>query len=290
MTTTVYYTCPFVPKEWIVACGGRPVRPTCALDNDGISLTEGMCTFTEAWLQFLLHRAGAGENFAAVFTTSCDQMRRAYDLYGSQSNRPAFLLNVPSGQTAACLAYYRQELERLTRFLCSVTGAKLDTGLIEPASTTPAAADRQEGRINIAITGGPVCKSIYDQLQGLLSQSQAQLALDLCENVIAAQWTRTDNASPDETLTHLAQAYFALPAIWKRPNHSFHHELAGQAAVCEIDGIILFRHVFCDLWHSAAYDIKKSLPQAVLEIDLDGQANLSESAVSRIQAFLEVLA
>ncbi|MHC4552141.1 MAG: 2-hydroxyacyl-CoA dehydratase [Planctomycetota bacterium] len=286
---SVYYTCPFVPEELIVACGGRPRRCVPALENGALSQTEGMCTFTEAWLGTLLNKAAAGEDFVAVFTTSCDQMRRAYDLFDPPFNRPAFLLHVPTTETAVCLSYYEQQLERLKRFLCSVTETEFDTHRIPPAQpATP--VDCQPGIINIAITGGPVCESILGQLQDILSQSRAQIVFDLSENAMTARWNPADSQSPPETVADIAKAYFELPAIWKRPNHPFYRQLTEQAAAHRTDGIILFRHVFCDLWHSAAYEIKNNLPQPVLEIDLDGKPTLSESAVSRIQAFLEMLA
>lgn len=288
---SVYYNCPFVPEELIAACGCRPRRLVPASENGVLSQTEGMCTFTEAWLESLLNKDANGEIFAAVFATSCDQMRRAYDIFLSQANQPAFLLNVPSMETLACLEYYQQELMRLHDFLCVFSGIPFDPTLLKQFRSTTMSYCQTDHRIKIAIAGGPVSEPIRNELRNILSESEAAIALDTCEDTQTANWqANMKNPSSRNAVTNIAKAYFKLPAIWKRPNHAFHRDLSATLSECNIDGIILFRHIFCDLWHSAAYELKACQPKPVLEVDLDGKSALSESAVSRIQAFLEMLA
>ena len=61
---------------------------------------------------------------AIVLTTTCDQMRYAAAALEQDGELPVFLLNVPSTwQTAAAQQLYRDELERLGRFLVRIGGA-----------------------------------------------------------------------------------------------------------------------------------------------------------------------
>jgi len=291
--TTVYYTCSFVPLELITACGCVPQRLLPALGDSNTSQAEGMCAFTEAWLEILLNKAKQNEDFIAVFSTSCDQMRRAFDLYRQHSKQPSFLLNVPSTATEHSLNYYRQELERLKMFLCSVSGQSFDQRLF--SKNTPQAeqihSSKKKYRLRIAVVGGPTPASARNALNELIEASNAGILLDATEDRLIDHFKISNQAkTQQDTLTALAETYFQLPAIWKRPNDPFYHRLAEKVRENDIDGILLLRHVFCDFWHSAAYELKKRLSLPVLEIDLDGKAALSTSAVSRIQAFVETLA
>ena len=290
---TVYYTCSFVPLELIAACGCMPQRLTPAFESSRLSQTEGMCSFTQSWLEVLLNKAGK-ENFAAVFCTSCDQMRRAYDLYGQHSNQHAFLLNVPSTNTQHSLDYYRQELERLQQFLCSFSGKPFDKSQLKTMmseSGEKKLSSNNKRPLKIAITGKAAPASIQNALNEILDASNAGILLDVNNDKLAHHFLEFSRIPMQkDPLTELANSYFRLPAIWKRPNDIFYQRLTDEIRKNDIDGIILLRYIFCDLWHSTGYELKKRLAIPILEIDLDGNAELSASAVSRVQAFSEMLA
>jgi benzoyl-CoA reductase/2-hydroxyglutaryl-CoA dehydratase subunit BcrC/BadD/HgdB len=121
--TTVAYTCPFVPAEWInahalAACRIVPGRPG---HGGMMEATAGLCPFARALLNDLARRADA---VAAVFTTVCDQMRRAAEVFAARCpNRATFVLNVPATwQSPAAMDMYVDELRRLGRFLVGLGG------------------------------------------------------------------------------------------------------------------------------------------------------------------------
>jgi benzoyl-CoA reductase/2-hydroxyglutaryl-CoA dehydratase subunit BcrC/BadD/HgdB len=90
----VVYNCPFVPTELITACGHTPRRPQPAPRHAAAGAeTEGLCAWAAAFVESLSQQTALAA--AAVFTTACDQMRRAYELFTERSKRPAFLLKSP---------------------------------------------------------------------------------------------------------------------------------------------------------------------------------------------------
>ena len=121
--TTVAYTCPFVPAEWIKAHGLAASRIVPRRLGHGglIEATEGLCPFARALMNDLARRP---DGVAAVFTTACDQMRRAAEVFADRCpNRPSFVMNVPATwQTPAVMAMYVDELRRLGGFLVGLGG------------------------------------------------------------------------------------------------------------------------------------------------------------------------
>ena len=286
---TVYYTCSFVPPELIAACGGIPQRLVPALQDGNTAHTEGMCAFTEAWLETLLGNVKRNEDFVAVFTTSCDQMRRAFDLYCHRSGRDAFLLNVPSTTTVNSLNYYQQELERLQTFLCTVYGERFDESRLEKLMLSSDLNNREpksNGSPKIALVGGPVPASTRNILNTILKTSNSGIFFDAAEDTLIHQFQEIKTTS----LKELAAHYFQLPAIWKRPNDLFYDWFTQKIREKEIDGILLAQPVFCDLWHSQFYEFKNRFDIPALDIELDGRDSLPAAVVSRIQAFSETLA
>jgi hypothetical protein len=74
----------------------------------------GACAYAQAFVE----QARAWDQGPIVFSTVCDQMRRAADQLCLSSDRPVFLLNVPATwQTAAARGLYRAEVERLGAYL-----------------------------------------------------------------------------------------------------------------------------------------------------------------------------
>jgi hypothetical protein len=113
---TVLYTCPYVPAEWIAAHGFRPCRALLPQPpaKPCAETLMGACAFAQAFVE----QARAWADGPIIFTTVCDQMRRAADQLCLAGDRPVFLLNVPATwQTAPARGLYRAELERLGAYL-----------------------------------------------------------------------------------------------------------------------------------------------------------------------------
>ena len=123
---TVAYCSPLVPPEWIAAHGLRPVwfTPAGTLNRQGPGVARGVCPHAGA----ILDAGSAGVDASAlVLTTTCDQLRRVSDLVVRDSPVPTMLFNVPvTWQTESSRAFYRDELERLSRFLVSLGGTRPD--------------------------------------------------------------------------------------------------------------------------------------------------------------------
>jgi hypothetical protein len=113
--SVVAYCNPLVPVEWIAAHGLEPYWLRLrAGETQPWSVTRGICPYAGA----LIDGAAGIDAEALVLTTTCDQMRYAAALIERRGFYPIFLMNVPSTwQTAAAQRFYRDELERLSRFL-----------------------------------------------------------------------------------------------------------------------------------------------------------------------------
>lgn len=116
--TVIRYSCPFVPGEWIAAHGLRPLRAVPPATR--AHCPDGACPYAHAYLE--MSRSQPHSPF--IFTTTCDQMRRHAELADVSGSQRIFLMHVPTTwQTPAAVRLYRDELERLGRFLCHLGGA-----------------------------------------------------------------------------------------------------------------------------------------------------------------------
>ena len=117
----VAYCHPFVPPEWIAAHGLRPCWLPCrAGDEPAVWVRRGVCPVAASRLDDF---SGELPAEAVVLTTTCDQIRYAAALLQHLGTLPVFLLHVPrTWQNAAVRAFYREELERLGRFLVGCGG------------------------------------------------------------------------------------------------------------------------------------------------------------------------
>jgi benzoyl-CoA reductase/2-hydroxyglutaryl-CoA dehydratase subunit BcrC/BadD/HgdB len=82
----------------------------------------GMCPYARAFAGEVLSAPGVG---GAILTTTCDQMRRTAEWLSLAGGPPVLLMNVPATwQTPAAARLYRDELQRLGRFLVSLGGRR----------------------------------------------------------------------------------------------------------------------------------------------------------------------
>lgn len=125
----VFVTSPWVPAEWIQAHGLEPRGAWFAAPSCAAAVPEGVCAFARA----MVGLTGASRDCAFIFTTACDQMRRAADAVSSGGGPPVFLFNLPATwQTPAARRLYRAELARLGKFLEALGGrAPTDAVLAE---------------------------------------------------------------------------------------------------------------------------------------------------------------
>jgi hypothetical protein len=186
-------TNPWVPVEWIRAHGLAPRGVWSLSSNVPGGSVEGACAFAQNVQLFSRTLSGT----PVIYTTACDQMRRAADTVMGCAANPIFLLNLPATwQTAAARQLYRAELDRLSQFLqrhggCMPTAAALSAEMcnqdkrrekihqwIKHVAARPAAEAmagffsgaplpergvqaRRQG-VPLALVGGPLCAAQWD--------------------------------------------------------------------------------------------------------------------------------
>ncbi len=323
---TVVYCCPFVPAEWIAAHGLRPRRsmPRSVHGAAPTDAASGACAYARAFMQEIIADSQAS---AVVLSTVCDQMRRAGELIARQRDVPTFVLNVPSTwATPAAHTCYREELERLGRFTERVGGKRpshdeLVAVMLDyherrasvraaraflPARqyseaiaafhrdgvtpSEPADCGTAPGGVPLALIGGPLVQEdlgIFD----LVEQAGGIVVLDGTETgertLPAPLDRRSAQEGPLEELTHM---YFgSIPDAFRRPNHQlyewFEHAVRDRA----VRGIILRRHLWCDIWHAELPRLKERVDIPVLDLDDGGNDGNRNRLEGRIQALLESL-
>ena len=115
----VILTSPWVPREWIQAHGLTPRGVWLGKKDQPVALPEGVCAFA----QEMTRLSEAHPQAAVVFTTACDQMRRAADAVWSQVGSRGFLFNLPATwQSPAARRLYHAEVARLGRHLETLGG------------------------------------------------------------------------------------------------------------------------------------------------------------------------
>ena len=110
----ILYSSPWTPVEWIAAHGFTPRGAWFAAARHSAALPEGVCAFAKG----LQNLNESEPQSPMIFTTACDQMRRAADAASLSRNCPTFLFNLPATwQTLAARKLYRAEVDRLGKFL-----------------------------------------------------------------------------------------------------------------------------------------------------------------------------
>ncbi len=319
MTGHILYTSPFIPPEWIAAHGLRPGRAIPA--GAAPSAPAGVCTFAAAFSLAVSNVADA-----VVMTTTCDQMRRmAETVAGSMGQGRTFLFNMPATwQTPGVLQLYRDELERLSRFLVNLGGlrpaarrlaetmrrydelrqsvrgfrafmsgrefARAIAGAGAGTQMDSSSNTRARAGKPIALLGGPLRQSdwwIYDEIE----RHGGHIALDATEageRTLPAPFNPA--TLPAEPLNELVRTYFqTIPDAFRRPDTMLYDYLERMLKERRIGGIILVRSLWCDLWHAQLQPLREATGLPVIEIDMGGEDHDLQRTRNRIEALLDVV-
>jgi benzoyl-CoA reductase/2-hydroxyglutaryl-CoA dehydratase subunit BcrC/BadD/HgdB len=124
-----YVTSPWIPLEWIKAHGFEPRGPGLGNPEEPTAVPEGVCAFAQHMADLARSHADA----PVIFTTACDQLRRAADACRAGDNSRLFLFNLPATwQTSASRRLYQAEIARLGKFLEGLGGrSPTDASLLE---------------------------------------------------------------------------------------------------------------------------------------------------------------
>jgi len=302
VAAVVAYSSPWVPPEWVAAHGLRPERVIPPRAEGFWSGIAGMCPFAAA---FACHAARTDRVGGVVFATSCDQMRRAAELCSLRAGREVFLLNVPFTRGDSARGLYADELRRLGEWLVRLGGrSPSEADLVEAMRrhmrerdrrsrrpVTPRAGRVSGGRrVRLALLGGPRLREDLD-LPERLAAIGADIVLDATETGERCWPARfSEDRSGEDPFGALVDAYFdGLREPFARPNESLHAWLAEQIERRSVEGVLLCRFTWCDVWAAEAERLRQSLPVPLLELDGGGPGGGASSA-GRIRAFLEMLA
>jgi benzoyl-CoA reductase/2-hydroxyglutaryl-CoA dehydratase subunit BcrC/BadD/HgdB len=305
---TIVYTSPFVPAEWIAAHGLLPSRIMLDSKTDctAFGRCEGLCPYVYLFINYVLTKKPDG----IVLTTTCDQMRRAFDVIRLKSRVPVFLMNVPrTWQNGSSRSLYLDELEHLGKFLVSLGGeippdGELKRIMLEfdyarkrilssrekfsSRSFSESIAEfNEQGGCNIpacsivgwrltsavplAIVGGPLLQGDFEIFDDI-EKAGGRIIFDATETGLRGFCRPFDRQNiSDNPLAELADAYFyGIYDPFCRPNSRFYDWLTDMLAQSPVRGIILHRFVFCDIWHAELFQLKQKFALPVLDIDSNG--------------------
>jgi benzoyl-CoA reductase/2-hydroxyglutaryl-CoA dehydratase subunit BcrC/BadD/HgdB len=207
----IIVTSRWVPVEWIAAHGFAPRGVWSLVGHAAGAVAEGVCAFAHA-------ARSLPETLLAtpvIYSTACDQIRRAADATGASVQERVFLFNLPATwQTSVARQLYHTEVKRLGKFLqrlgghapCSgeleamihryeerrtrlrefvkhspgrqateVMARLLDGGVLPPES-----AKHQRRGVPLALVGGPLCPSQW-KLFDTIESAGGQVVLNATE-------------------------------------------------------------------------------------------------------------
>ena len=324
----VWYTCPFVPPEWISAHGLQPRRLALAAPGGVACAPAGACPYANA---FVAAGASRPPGDAIVATTLCDQMRRASELVARDARGGLFVMHVPKAcRSPNAHRFYAAELLRLGRFLESLGGtAPAPARLAEVMRSYDSArrsllsvrsrltarqfaealADFQEsGRAGfdadaiaaaappplrgaaVAVIGGPIMRDDLDLLDRI-EQFGGRVVLNATVGAELGLPRAFDRRRlRDDPVGELADAYFGyIPHPMRRPNSGLYRYLHRELRSRGVAGALFVRYVWCDLWHGELARLKEWSPCAVVGLELTDDPSGAVRAAARVQSLMEIL-
>jgi benzoyl-CoA reductase/2-hydroxyglutaryl-CoA dehydratase subunit BcrC/BadD/HgdB len=295
----VLYTSAYVPAEWIAAHGFQPVQlvPGDLAEIPPVLNREGVCPFLRAFVSEALAYPDAA---AIVMTTTCDQMRRGFDIMARAGQTPAFLLNIPHTlQSPAARRLYVDELRRLGGFLTDLGGTPPSPEQLAELMLDHAHGCHVYARVDMPTSHsvpvalvGPSLRRQDMAISDIIQEYGGHVALDATETGERGRHRPFDRrAVKDDPLLELADAYLnGIVDVFARPNDSFCDWLVLRLKQRGIRAIILHRYLWCDLWHVECARLKARTRLPVLDLDVGGDASPAQTRMrSRIGAFMEML-
>lgn len=316
----VLYASPYVPPEWIAAHGLQPCVPTV---HAGGVLTAGVCAWAAGYVSAVQHDTAVA---GAIFTSTCDQMRRIFERITGDLGARAFLMHVPTTwETMQAQRYYRHELRRLGCFLVSVggrpptSGRLLETtieyaarraalreqaarlsprayseaiarffreGVVEAAGSGPA----PRRGVPLALVGGPMMDDHW-ALFDLVEAAGGHVALDATtwgERALPPPVDR--RAAREDPFECMADAHFGgIVDAFQRPNYRLYQWVKGETRARNVRGIIVRHFVWCDTWRAEIQRMHEWDGVPVLPLDCDSTPLEPARTLNRLQAFVESL-
>lgn len=310
--------------EWIKAHGLEPRGAWFGRKPDQTAaVPEGVCAFA----QEMASLARAHVEAAVVFTTACDQMRRAADAVAAEASSRQFIFNLPATwQSPAARRLYHAELTRLGKFLEKLGGqsptterlvavirdyearrAALRQFIRQHSARRAAEAVRgyfgcgnslgQESSerggaagVPLAIVGGPLLPSQWPLFDAIESAGGSVVlnATEPGERCLVSPLPNLVSCKcPRATL---ADHYFDHAVdVFHRPNSRLYEWLSTRLTERRVRGIVLWVHVGCDLWRAEAASFREAFGLPVLVLDAHEVHAGGLRDTNRLAAFIESL-
>lgn len=326
----VAYGCAFVPPEWISAHGFEPekVFPSFQGDAPLPRAAMGLCPYAGAFAREVIRDSGPD---AVVITTLCDQMRRIFEIIAREKSLPLFLMNVPScWEHEEAFLLYISELKRLGQFLQRLGGSSPGKNFLRKvmclydrarqclliahdrfsgrdfaealsrfsssvmSSVSSLADHRSAGQVPLALLGGPIMGG-HLQVFDFIEDAGGTIVVhgtDNGERSFPAPFD-TDRMRDDPFIALATSYFYTLSHPSRRPDTLLYQWIGKKMTAYPVKGIILWRYLWCDLWHAVAARLREWSPVPVLELEIVDGALLGtpvdSRTTTRIQAFIETL-
>jgi benzoyl-CoA reductase/2-hydroxyglutaryl-CoA dehydratase subunit BcrC/BadD/HgdB len=256
-------------------------------------------------------------------------MRRTADRFGASAETRMFLLNVPATwQSEAARRAYREEIERLGRFLVRLGGRPPLAGELRQTvqrfesaraalyAARPSLSARgfseavarfqergelpqgglgqqnsrnADGGLRVALVGASLLQQHFRLFDEIEAAGGVVVLEATCSGEAGLLPPIAEEALRQDPFWALVDAYAALPAIWRRPNAPFYDWLQAKVRERSVRAVILRRYLWCDLWHAEETRLKAAVGLPLLRLDVGDESELLGHAVNRIQAFLETV-
>jgi hypothetical protein len=254
-----------IPDVWFKGQDVELVRDVdCALHSP-IPLRAGVCG-TLAFLPALL-----AEMDGMVLVTSCDQMRRAAEWLNDDAR--VFLFNFPS--TVHQERLLEAEKVRLVKWVAQLPQTsnkpkRCCAEEIDARTEGPQDASLTDGKetLSIGVIGGHFCGD-QQRVVRFFAERGIRISLWGCES---GEW---------------------VGDVFQRPNTLFYDQIQSVIAERHLDGLLIVRTTWCDVWRLASVRLHEVVKVPVLEWVMDsqcqGQSFPDGSSTTRLEAFCELL-
>lgn len=243
------------------------VREADCTHHEPVPLRAGVCGAL-AFLPSLL-----AEVDGMVLTTCCDQMRRAAEWLSDDTR--VFLFNFPSTRSQERLL--EAEKTRLLKWVAQLPqvsdrskrrGESAIDATTEGHKDTRLKREDEKETLSIGVLGGHFCGD-RQRVEAFFEKRGIHLPLWGCEN--------------GERVGDLFQ----------RPNACFYDQVQSVIHSRHIDGLIVARTTWCDVWRLACVRLHEVVSVPVMEWVMDsqcqGQPFPDGASTTRLEAFCELL-
>jgi Fe-S-cluster formation regulator IscX/YfhJ len=206
-----------------------------------------------------------------VLTTSCDQLRRASEWLND--NARVFLFNFPS--TLHQERLLEAEKARLLKWIGQLPQASNRSKRCNEAALDArnqgwldARRGDEREKLSIGVLGGHFCGD-QQSVARFFEKRGLHVSLWGCEG---GEW---------------------VGDVFQRPNDAFYEQVQARIAERHLDGLIVVRTTWCDVWRLACVRLHEVVKVPVLEWVMDGQFQGQSfpdgASTTRLEAFCELV-